>query len=141
MLLLVVLKILATAVTIGSGGSGGVFAPSLFIGAMLGGAFGTIANQLFPGITASTGAYALVGMAAVNGACTLAPLSAIIILLELTDEYNMLLPLMFTVVMATFVSRKLGPESIYTEKLRRRGIRAHHGEDLNRLVNPRPLAV
>jgi CIC family chloride channel protein len=71
MVLLVVLKILATAVTIGSGGSGGVFAPSLFIGAMLGGAFGTIVNHLFPDVTASTGAYALVGMAAVNGACTL----------------------------------------------------------------------
>jgi CIC family chloride channel protein len=131
MVTLVALKIVATAVTIGSGGSGGIFAPSLFIGAMLGGAFGTIVNQLWPEMTASTGAYALVGMAAVNSACTLAPLSAIIILLELTDEYNMLLPLMFTVVAATFVSRKLSPESIYTEKLRRRGIRAHHGEDLN----------
>ena len=131
MLLLVVLKILATAVTIGSGGSGGVFAPSLFIGAMLGGAFGTIVNRLLPDMTASTGAYALVGMAAVNGACTLAPLSAIIILFELTNEYGIILPLMFTVVMATFISRKLSPESIYTEKLRRRGIQAHHGEDLN----------
>jgi len=131
MLLLVILKIFATAVTIGSGGSGGVFAPSLFIGAMLGGAFGTIVNRLLPDMTASTGAYALVGMAAVNGACTLAPLSAIIILFELTNEYGIILPLMFTVVMATFVSRKLNPESIYTEKLRRRGIHAHHGEDLN----------
>lgn len=131
MLLLVVLKIFATAVTIGSGGSGGVFAPSLFIGAMLGGAFGTVVNHLLPDMTASTGAYALVGMAAVNGACTLAPLSAIIILFELTNEYGIILPLMFTVVMATFVSRKLSPESIYTEKLRRRGILAHHGEDLN----------
>ena len=131
MLLLVVLKIFATAVTIGSGGSGGIFAPSLFVGAMLGGAFGTIVNRLLPDMTASTGAYALVGMAAVNGACTLAPLSAIIILFELTNEYGIILPLMFTVVMATFVSRKLSPESIYTEKLRRRGIHAHHGEDLN----------
>ncbi|MHC4539813.1 MAG: chloride channel protein, partial [Planctomycetota bacterium] len=131
MILLVVLKILATAVTIGSGGSGGIFAPSLFIGAMLGGAFGTIVNRLFPDITASTGAYALVGMAAVNSASTLAPLSAIIILFELTNEYGIILPLMFTVVMATFISRKLCAESIYTEKLRRRGIRAHHGEDLN----------
>lgn len=131
MLLLVVLKIAATAITIGSGGSGGVFAPSLFIGAMLGGAFGHVVNQLFPTMTASPGAYALVGMAAVNGACTLAPLSAIIILVELTNEYAILLPLMFTVVMATFVSRKLSAESIYTEKLRRRGIQAHHGEDLN----------
>jgi CIC family chloride channel protein len=131
MVLLVVLKIFATSVTIGSGGSGGVFAPSLFIGAMLGGAFGTIANRLFPDITASSGTYALVGMAAVNGACTLAPLSAIIILFELTNQYGIILPLMFTVVMATFVSRKLCAESIYTEKLRRRGIQAHHGEDLN----------
>jgi len=131
MLLLVVLKILATAVTIGSGGSGGVFAPSLFIGAMLGGAFGTIVNRLLPDMTGSVGAYALVGMAAVNGACTLAPLSAIIILFELTNEYGIILPLMFTVVMATFIARKLNPESIYTEKLHRRGIRAHQGEDLN----------
>ncbi|MBN2316945.1 MAG: chloride channel protein, partial [Sedimentisphaerales bacterium] len=138
MLLLVVLKILATSITIGSGGSGGIFAPSLFIGAMLGGAFGTIVNRVFPDTTASVGAYALVGMAAVNGACTLAPLSAIIILFELTNEYGIILPLMFTVVMATFVSRKLSPESIYTEKLRRRGIRAHHGEDLNIL---RAIAV
>ncbi len=138
MLLLIVLKIVATAVTIGSGGSGGVFAPSLFIGAMLGGAFGNIVNQVFPEITASPVAYALVGMAAVNGACTLAPLSAIVILVELTNEYAILLPLMFTVVMATFVSRKLNAESIYTEKLRRRGIDAHHGEDLNIL---RAIAV
>ena len=77
-------------------------------------------------------------MAAVNGACTLAPLSAIIILFELTNEYGIILPLMFTVVMATFISRKLSPESIYTEKLHRRGIKAHHGEDLNIL---RAIAV
>lgn len=138
MVLLVFLKIIATSVTIGSGGSGGIFAPSLFIGAMLGGAFGAVVNRLFPDITASTGAYALVGMAAVNGACTLAPLSAIIILFELTNEYGIILPLMFTVVMATFVSRKLSAESIYTEKLLRRGIKAHHGEDLNIL---RAIAV
>lgn len=138
MLLLVVLKILGTAITIGSGGSGGVFAPSLFVGAMLGGAFGYVVNQVFPGMTASPGAYALVGMAAVNGACTLAPLSAIIILVELTNQYAILLPLMFTVVMASFVSRRLSAESIYTEKLHRRGIQAHHGEDLNIL---RAIAV
>ena len=128
---LVFLKLAMTAVTIGSGGSGGVFAPSLFIGAMLGGAFGTVVNQWFPTITAPYGAYVLVGMAAVNGACTLAPLSAIIVLVELTDGYSMVLPLMFTVVMATFVSRKLNPESIYTEDLVRRGINVHGGEDLN----------
>ena len=131
MAFLVFLKIAATAVTIGSGGSGGLFAPSLFMGAMLGGAFGALVNWVFPGWTAPMGAYALVGMAAVNGACTLAPLSAIIILVELTNEYGMMLPLMFTVVMASFVSRRLNAESIYTEKLKRRGIQTHHGEDMH----------
>ncbi|MBN2588414.1 MAG: chloride channel protein [Sedimentisphaerales bacterium] len=131
MLFLVILKILATSVTLGSGGSGGVFAPSLFIGAMLGGAFGTIFHKYFPSITASPAAYALVGMAAVNGACTMAPLSAIIVLFELTNEYGIILPLMFTVVIATFITRKLSAESIYTEQLRRKGIMSHHGEDLN----------
>jgi len=128
---LIVLKIVATSATVGSGGSGGVFAPSLFIGAMTGGAFGTIAHRWFPEVTASPAAYALVGMAAVNGACTQAPLSAIIVLFEMTGGYGIILPLMFAVVMATFVARKLCPESIYTEDLVRRGIEAHQGEDLN----------
>jgi len=127
----VLLKIAATSVTIGSGGSGGVFAPSLFMGAMLGGAFGALVNRLFPEMTVPMGAYALVGMAAVNGACTLAPLSAIIILIELTSEYGMMLPLIVTVVMASYVSRRLNAESIYTEKLKRRGIQIHHGQDMN----------
>lgn len=131
MALLVFLKIVATASTVGSGGSGGVFAPSLFIGAMAGGTFGTVAHQWFPSVTASPAAYALVGMAAVNGACTQAPLSAIIVLFEMTGEYGIILPLMFAVVMATFVARKLYPESIYTEDLVRRGIAAHEGGDLN----------
>ena len=131
MVFLVFLKIFATSVTIGSGGSGGIFAPSLFIGAMLGGAFGTVVNLIFPHMTGAAGAYALVGMAAVNSACTLAPLSAIIILVELTNNYGIILPLMFTVVIASFVSRKFSPQSIYTTKLMRRGIRVHMGEDLN----------
>ena len=131
MLFLVVLKIFATSVTIGSGGSGGIFAPSLFIGAMLGGGFGTVVNMILPGMTGSPGAYALVGMAAVNSASTLAPLSAMIILVELTNNYSIILPLMFTVVIASFVSRKFSHESIYTRKLSRRGINIHMGEDLN----------
>jgi len=130
-LLLVFLKVFATSVTIGSGGSGGIFAPSLFIGAMLGGAFGTVVNSIFPEMTGAVGAYALVGMAAVNGACTLAPLSAIIILVELTNNYGIILPLMLTVVISTFVSRKISPESIYTKKLARKGIKIHMGEDVN----------
>ncbi|MFC1539516.1 chloride channel protein [Candidatus Latescibacterota bacterium] len=128
---LVFLKILATSITIGSGGSGGIFAPSLFIGAMLGGAFGTVINMVLPEMTGTVGAYALVGMAAVNSACTLAPLSSIIILIELTDNYGIILPLMLTVVIATTISRRISRESIYTRKLARRGIQVHHGEDVN----------
>ncbi len=131
MALMVLLKILATCVTVGSGGSGGIFAPSLFIGAMLGGCFGTAVNAIFPEMTGAVGAYALVGMAAVNAASTLAPLSAIIILVELTDNYSIILPLMLTVVVSTFISRKISPESIYTRKLSRRGIQLHMGEDVN----------
>ncbi len=129
--LLVFLKIIATSITVGSGGSGGIFAPSLFIGAMLGGAFGTVVNMIIPEMTGAVGAYALVGMAAVNGACTLAPLSSIIILIELTDNYSIILPLMLTVVISTIVSRKFSAESIYTMKLARKGIQAHKGEDVN----------
>jgi len=131
MALLVFLKIFATSVTVGSGGSGGIFAPSLFIGAMLGGCFGTVVNAIFPAMTGSVGAYALVGMAAVNAASTLAPLSAIIILVELTDNYGIILPLMLTVVISTFISRKISSDSIYTRKLSRRGIHVHMGEDVN----------
>ncbi|MFC1650082.1 chloride channel protein [Candidatus Latescibacterota bacterium] len=128
---LIFIKILATSITIGSGGSGGIFAPSLFIGAMLGGAFGTVVNMILPEVTGSVGAYALVGMAAVNGACTLAPLSSIIILIELTDNYGIILPLMLTVVISTFVSRRISADSIYTKKLARKGIQVHQGEDVN----------
>jgi len=130
-LFLIVLKLVATSITVGSGGSGGVFAPSLFMGAMLGGAFGMVVNSIFPDLTGPVGAYALVGMAAVNGACTLAPLSAIIILVELTDNYSIILPLMLTVVISTFVARRISHDSIYTRKLTRRGINLHMGEDVN----------
>ncbi|MBW2435766.1 MAG: chloride channel protein, partial [Deltaproteobacteria bacterium] len=84
LLILVPIKILATSITIGSGGSGGIFAPSLFLGAMAGGFFGAVVNQLFPGITASPGAYSIVGMGAVVSATTHGPLAAILILFEMT---------------------------------------------------------
>jgi len=116
------LKILATSLTIGSGGSGGVFAPSLFIGAMAGGAFGEVVNEVWPGVTAPSGAYAMVGMAAVFAGATRAPITAILILFEMTREYEIILPLMTAVVVATVTSQIIMPHTIYTEKLRRRGI-------------------
>ncbi len=131
-LVLLVLKLLATALTLGSGGSGGVFAPSLFMGAMLGTAFGWLVNQLFPGLPAPPGAYALVGMAAVFSAGAHAPMTAVIILFELTGDYRIILPLMLTVVIATMLAQfMLKGESIYTLKLTRRGVRIQRGRDVD----------
>jgi CIC family chloride channel protein len=135
---LLVLKLLATILTLGSGGSGGVFAPSLFMGAMLGTGFGLLVNQLFPGLPAPPGAYALVGMGAVFAAGALAPITAVIILFELTGDYRIILPLMLTVVIATMLSRWiLRGESIYTLKLTRRGIRLQRGKDVDVLESVR----
>lgn len=129
---LVVLKLMATCLTLGSGGSGGIFAPSLFMGAMLGTAFGLFVERLFPGIAAPAGAYALVGMAAVFAGAAHAPITAVIILFELTGDYRIILPLMLTVVVATIVSqRALRGESIYTLKLTRRGVRLQHAPGLD----------
>ncbi|MFQ5879456.1 MAG: chloride channel protein [Dehalococcoidia bacterium] len=116
------LKILATSVTIGSGGSGGVFAPSLFIGAMVGAAFGNLVNGAWPGITAPAGAYATVGMAAVFAGAARAPITAIIILFEMTRDYFIILPLMTAVVISTAIAQLIRIDTIYSLKLRRRGI-------------------
>jgi CIC family chloride channel protein len=124
-------KILATIVTLGSGGSGGVFAPSLFMGAMLGEAFGQVVHAIFPAITAPVGAYALVGMAAVFSGAAHAPITAILILFEMTGNYHIILPLMLTTVIATLVTRLISPESIYTLKLTRRGVHLQQGQDID----------
>jgi CIC family chloride channel protein len=111
-----------------------VFAPSLFMGATLGAAFGSVVNMLFPDSTALPGAYALVGMGAVFAASAHAPISAILILFELTGDYQIILPLMETVVIATVLGRWwLGGESIYTLKLTRRGVRLQRGRDVDLL--------
>jgi len=119
---LIGLKILATSLTLGSGGSGGVFAPSLFIGAMLGSSFGSLLHLLFPAISISPGAYATVGMAAVFAGAAQAPISAILILFEMTGDYKIILPLMIACVISTLVLKRISRDSIYTLKLRRRGI-------------------
>jgi CIC family chloride channel protein len=121
-LVLLAAKLVATSLTIAIGGSGGVFAPSLFMGAMLGSAFGQAVHAGLPSLTAPSGAYALVGMGAVFAGAARAPITAVIIIFELTGEYSIILPLMFAIVLATAVSRALSGETIYTLKLRRRGI-------------------
>jgi len=122
LLVLLVGKILACSLTISIGGSGGVFAPSLFMGAALGDAFGQTMHAIAPGIVAQPGAYALVGMGAVFAGAARAPITSVLILFELTGEYTIILPLMLAVVVATAVSRYLSPQTIYTLKLARRGI-------------------
>jgi len=119
---LVLIKIIALCVTLGSGGSGGVFAPSLFVGAALGGAFGYGAHYFFPTHTSSYGAYALVGMAAVFSGTSRATFTAIIILFEMTRNYDIILPLMFACVISDFLMWSIHSDTIYTKKLRRRGI-------------------
>jgi CIC family chloride channel protein len=127
-------KILATSLTMWIGGSGGVFAPSLFMGAMLGSAYGAIAHHLMPGLAAHAGAYGLVGMGAVFAAAARAPITAVIIIFELTGDYTIILPLMFAIVVATALSGVLTRDTIYTLKLRRRGI------DIDQTQPPSPMA-
>jgi len=128
---ILVAKILATSITIGSGSSGGIFAPSLFMGAFLGGAFGQVVHILFPYTTASPGAYALVGMGAVVAGTTRAPITAMIIIFEMTSNYRIILPLMFACTIGLVVSARLSKESIYTLKLVRRGVNIYAGKELN----------
>jgi len=131
LLLLIPCKILATSITIGSGGSGGIFAPSLFLGAMAGSFFGFSVHSLFPSVTATPGAYGLVGMAAVVGGTTHGPLTAMLIIFEMTGDYKIILPLMITCIVSTLASGQFLKESIYTLKLIRRGIDIRAGKEVN----------
>lgn len=122
LLWLALAKLLATVLTSGSGGSGGLFTPSLFVGAMLGGAYGYAVHATWPHLTSSYGAYAAVGMAAVAAGTSHAPISAILILFEFTGNYGLILPLMVAAITSGVLSRRLLRTSIYTESLARRGI-------------------
>jgi CIC family chloride channel protein len=137
LIVLLIAKIAATSITLGSGGSGGIFAPSLFLGAMTGGFMGTFIHGWFPASTASSGAYALVTMGAVVAAATHAPITAIIIIFELTQTINIIPPLMAACVVSTLVTTFASRDSIYTMKLRRRGIDLFEEENLNILKSLR----
>ncbi|KAA3614452.1 MAG: CBS domain-containing protein [Planctomycetota bacterium] len=139
LLFLLLAKLLAVSITIGSGGSGGIFAPSLFLGAVLGGAVGWAMQRWFPGSVGEQGAYALVGMGAVVASTTHAPITAIVILFELTNDYRIILPLMISCIAGTLLASRLHPESIYTIKLLRRGVKLRSGQDVN-LLKRIPLA-
>lgn len=131
MLGLVFAKILATSLSLGSGGSGGIFAPSLFIGTMTGGAFGALVHMVMPTLSATSGAYSMVGMGAVVAGATHAPITAILIIFEMTNDYKIILPLMISTIIATLLTTKLKKESIYTIKLVRRGVDLFRGRELN----------
>ncbi|HLI97294.1 MAG TPA: chloride channel protein [Candidatus Baltobacteraceae bacterium] len=130
-LILSLLKPIATSLTLGGGGSGGVFAPSLFTGAFLGDGFGRVAHDLFPAWTGPAAAYGLVGMAAVFAAAAEAPITSIMIVFEMSSDYTIILPLMVAVVIATVLGRRLLGATIYERKLLRRGI------DWQRVRHPR----
>lgn len=130
---LVLLKPLLTSLTLAGGGSGGVFAPSLFLGATLGGSFGLLLNLVAPGVSHSPGVYAIVGMAAVVAGTTQGVLSAILIVYEMTDQYGIILPIMAAAGVASVVARVIDPESIYYKKLSRRGEHIARGHDLHNL--------
>jgi len=123
LLLLCAFKLVATCCTLGFGGSGGIFAPSLFMGATVGGAFGLALHSMGWIDETSIAAYSLVGMSAVIAATTHAPLTAIVILYEITRQPHVILPVMFAAIVATTCAQKLCRDSIYTLKLRRRGVR------------------
>jgi CIC family chloride channel protein len=121
LLLLFALKLLAVSLTLGSGASGGVFSPGLFMGATLGGAYGIVLDQLFPRLLVSPPAFAVAGMAGLIGGSTGAAMAAIVMIFEMTLDYNVIVPMTITVALSYGVRKILSRESIYTLKLVRRG--------------------
>lgn len=137
--LLVGMKLVATCVSIGSGGSGGAFAPALFIGAALGGIVGHGVEAIMPGYTAAPGMYALIGMGAVLAGAAQAPLTALLMAFEVTNNYQTILPVMLACAISAIIARRYAKESVYTMKLARRGInlRLTHEQNLLRVLTVR----
>lgn len=121
--------IVATSITLNTGGSGGLFTPSLYIGAAAGGSFGAALSHLFPELGLRPEPYALVGMGAMVAAATGAPITGILLVFEMTNDYAIVLPLMLATVIAYLVARRLEPDTLYSGWLRRRGEQLVHGAD------------
>ncbi|MEN1679382.1 MAG: chloride channel protein [Planctomycetota bacterium] len=130
---LILLKPWVTSLTLAGGGSGGVFAPSLYLGATLGAAFGLVLNLIWPEYGHSPGLYAIVGMGAVVAGTTQGVLSAILIVYEMTGNYQIILPIMAAAGLSSLIARVIDPDSIYYKKLARRGERIARGHDLHNL--------
>ena len=127
--LLVILKMVATSITLGSGNVGGVFAPCLFIGAMIGAVFGWAADLIFPGLGIQPGSYALVAMGAFLAAATHSPMTSIFLLFEITGNYEVIIPIMFASVLGVMVARRLCYDSLDSMELSRQGIYLHKGAE------------
>jgi CIC family chloride channel protein len=121
LVLLFLLKLLVTSLTLGSGASGGIFSPSLFMGATLGGAYGVLLHQIFPQLQVSPPAFAVAGMAGMVGGATGAAVTAIVMIFEMTLNYDVIIPMTITVAISFGLRKVLSRESIYTLKLVRRG--------------------
>ncbi len=120
--LLVVLKLITSATSSGTGNAGGIFAPTLFIGAMLGGTVGGVAHHFLPQFTASPGAYALVGMGAAFAGIIRTPMTSVVLVFEVTRDYTIIVPLMIANLVSYFVSRKIQSQTLYEELARQDGI-------------------
>ena len=122
MLILLVLKLLAVTTSYASGNAGGIFGPSLFLGAMLGGAVGTVAHNLFPNYSATPGAYALVGMGTAFAGIVRAPMTSVVMIFEITRDYAVIVPLMISNLVSFFISSRLQKQPIYEALARQDGI-------------------
>jgi CIC family chloride channel protein len=122
MVLLLVLKLLAVTTSYASGNAGGIFGPSLFLGAMLGGAIGTVAHNLFPNYAATPGAYALVGMGTVFAGIVRAPMTSVVMIFEITRDYAVIVPLMISNLVSLFIASRLQRQPIYESLARQDGI-------------------
>jgi len=132
MLLLVVLKLVAVTASYASGNAGGIFGPSLFIGAMLGGSAGTMAHHFFPAYTATAGAYALVGMGAVFAGIVRAPMTSVLMIFEMTQDYAVIVPLMIANLVSLFIASRLQHEPIYEALAVQDGLHLPKGETRQR---------
>ncbi|NIA68668.1 chloride channel protein [Pelagibius litoralis] len=127
LLALIVAKAAATAICLGSGFAGGVFSPSLFIGAMVGGAYGVLATQAFPDLSSGHGAYTIIGMGAVTGAVLGAPISTILMIFEMTNDYELTIAVMLATVIASVVTQQVHGQSFFLQQLERRGVSLRGG--------------
>lgn len=131
LLILAAAKLLMTTVSMAGGFVGGIFAPSLFVGTMLGSAFGQVVNRVFPTGTSDPQAFAIVGMAAVMAGVVRAPITAIMLVFELTNDYRMILPIMLATVVCVFLAERIEPDGIYTLGLWRKGIRLKQTREID----------